>query len=47
MCFESSKRHDIMKWQSTRSQIKKFLKQTFEVSIKTSCRKWGGETPPK
>ena len=25
----------------------KFLKQTHEVSIKTFCRKWEGETLPK
>ena len=25
----------------------KFLKQTFEVSIKAICRKWKREAPPK
>ena len=27
--------------------IKKFLKQTHEVYIKTFCKKWEGETQPK
>ena len=44
MCFEYSKLHDIKKWQRTRKEIQKFLKQTDEVSIKTFCRKWEGET---
>ena len=47
MCFESSKLHGIKKWQSTRWKIQTFLKQTFEVSIKTICRKWKREAPPK
>ena len=28
-------------------EIWKFLKQTFELSIKTFCRKWEGKTFPK
>ena len=27
--------------------LKNFLKHIFEVSIKTCCRKWGGQTLPK
>ena len=46
MCFESSKLHDIKKWQSTRQQIKNFSKQLLQVSIKTFCRKREGETLP-
>ena len=34
MCFESSKRHDIKKWQSTRWEIQKFLKQTLKFLSK-------------
>ena len=47
MCFESSELHDIKKWQSVRQEIQKFLKETFEVSIKTFYRKWEGEFHPK
>ena len=47
MCFESSELHDIKKWQSARQEIQKFLKETFEVSIKTFYRKWEGESHPK
>ena len=40
MCFESTKLLDIKEWQSIRSETWTFLKQTFEVFIKTFCRKW-------
>ena len=43
MHFQSSKLHDIKKWQTTRKEIS--IKP--EVSIKTFCGKWKGETLPK
>ena len=43
MHFQSSKPHDIKKWQTTRKEIS--IKP--EVSIKTFCGKWKGETLPK
>ena len=37
MCYEFFKLHGIKKQQSARKEIQNFLKQTFDVSIKTFC----------